>query len=107
MVAIRQAAASALPLRPFNRHHQSQIYTDASALGFSFAFTQVDPQGSEYFVSVGLTSCSQAMKNYTIMELELQAIVYAVRKCSVFLLALDAFTIYTDHRDLDHLESKE
>ena len=41
------------------------------------------------------------MKNYSIMELELQAIVYAVKKCSVFLLALDAFTIFTDHRDLD------
>ena len=47
------------------------------------------------------------MKNYPIMELELQAIVYAVKKCSVFLLALDAFTIFTDHRDLDRLESKE
>ena len=56
---------------------------------------------------VGSTSCSPAMRNYTVMELELQAIVYAVKKCSVYLLALDAFTIYTDHRDLDHLEDKE
>ena len=47
------------------------------------------------------------MRNYTVMELELQAIIYAVKKCSVYLLALDAFTIYTDHRDLDHLEDKE
>ena len=41
------------------------------------------------------------------MELELQAIIFALKKCSVFLLALNSFTVYTDHRDLDHLEEKE
>ena len=93
MEAIRQASATALPLRPFNRHNQSQIYTDACAQGFGFAFTQVDPQGTKYFVCVGSTLCSPTMRNYTVMELELQAVVYAVKKCSVYLLALDAFTI--------------
>ena len=41
------------------------------------------------------------------MELELQASVYAVRKCSVYLMALNSFTIYTDHRDLEGLETRE
>ena len=47
------------------------------------------------------------MKNYTILELELKAVIFAVKKCSVYLLALNSFTVYTDHRDLDHLEDKE
>ena len=47
------------------------------------------------------------MLNYSCMELEMQAMVFAVRKCSVFLMALDSFTIFTDHRDLEGLESRE
>ena len=105
MEAIRTAAANCLPLRPF--FIQIQIYTDASHLGIGFAFTQVDPSGNEFFVQCGSSACTPAMRNYSCMELELQAIVWAVRKCSVYLMALNSFTVYTDHRDLEGLESRE
>ena len=78
MENVRAAAASALPLRPFNLNPSSQLYTDASHQGLGFSFTQVDPDGLEYFVCVGSTSTSPAMINYTVLELELQAIVFAL-----------------------------
>jgi hypothetical protein len=40
------------------------------------------------------------------MELELQAMVWAIRKCQVFLMALNEFVVYTDHRDLAGLETR-
>ena len=107
MEAIRAAAVNSLPLRPFCIQFASQIYTDASHLGIGFAFTQVDPDGHEYFVQCGSSACTPAMRNYSCMELELQAIVWAVKKCSVYLMALNSFTVYTDHRDLEGLESRE
>merc|ERR1711954_182259 len=69
--------------------------------------TQVDPDGHEYFVQCGSSACTPAMRNYSCMELELQAIVWAVKKCAVYLMALNRFTVYTDHRDLEGLESRE
>ena len=63
--------------------------------------------GNEYFVMCGSCSCTPAMLNYSCLELELQAMVFSVRKCSIFLMALDSFIIYTDHRDLEGLEARE
>mgnify|MGYP003343105896 CR=1 FL=1 len=107
MEAIREAAARYLPLRPFCVQYESFIYTDASFLGLGFAFTQVDPAGHEFFVQCGSCACTPAMKNYSCMELELQAIVMAVRKCLVFLMALNSFTVFIDHRDLEGLEKRD
>ena len=104
---IRAAAANYLPLRPFCIQFASFIYTDASHQGVGFAFTQVDPAGQEFFVQCGSSACTEAMKNYSCMELELQAIVWAIRKCQVYLMALNEFTVYTDHRDLAGLETRE
>ena len=47
------------------------------------------------------------MLNYSCLKLELQAIVYSVRKCRTFLMALDSFILFTDHRDLEGLEARE
>ena len=76
-------------------------------MGLGFSLTQVDDAGNEYFVMCGSCSCTPAMLNYSCLELELQAMVFSVRKCSTFLMALDSFIIFTDHRDLEGLESRE
>ena len=41
------------------------------------------------------------------MELEMQAMVFAVRKCATFLMALDSFTIFSDHHDVEGIEARE
>ena len=79
MESIRAAASKYLPLGPFNIANASQIYADASHLGLGYTFTQIDADGQEYFVQCGSTSCSESMKNYTCMELELQAILWALK----------------------------
>merc|ERR1711867_399771 len=92
---------------PFCIQHETRIYTDASHQGLGFALTQVDSGGTEYFVQCGSCTCTPAMLNYSIIELEMQAMVFAVRKCATFLMALDSFTIFSDHRDLEGIEARE
>ena len=107
MEKIREVASKTLPLRPFCIQHATRIYMDASHQGLGFSLTQVDNEGHEYFVQCGSCTCTPAMLNYSCMELELKAMVFAVKKCATFLMALDSFTIFTDHRDLEGLEARE
>merc|ERR1711867_209747 len=102
MVRIREVAARTLPLRPFCITNHTRIYTDASHMGLGFAMTQVDPEGEEYFVMCGSCSCTKAMLNYSCLELELQALVLSLKKCSSFLMALDSFICYTVQRPRAH-----
>ena len=51
-------------------------------------------------VQCGSTLLSQAEKNYSTLELELTAIVWAINKCDFFLKGINKFEVVTDHRPL-------
>jgi hypothetical protein len=48
----------------------------------------------------GLCSLSPAEKSHAVVELEALAIKYAVKKCGYYLLGMQKFTVWTDHRPL-------
>jgi hypothetical protein len=51
-------------------------------------------------VTCGSRSLSPAEKSYAVVELEALAIKYAVEKCRYYLLGMQKFTVWTDHRPL-------
>ena len=51
-------------------------------------------------IQCGSRSLSSAEKNYSTLELELTAIVWAIQKCSFFLKGINHFEVLTDHRPL-------
>ena len=76
-----------------------RLETDASALhGLGFALWQL--QNDEWhLLQCGSRFLSDAETRYAIIELELLAVTWAVKKCSLFLQGT-SFTIITDHRPL-------
>jgi hypothetical protein len=80
------------------------LLTDASrlkGLGFALVHTEV-VNGKERIrlVTCGSRSLSPAEKSYAVVELEALAIKYAVEKCRYYLLGMQNFTVWTDHRPL-------
>jgi hypothetical protein len=51
-------------------------------------------------VTCGLRSHNQAKKSYTVVELEALAVKYAVEKCRYYLLGMQKFTVWSNHRPL-------
>ena len=51
-------------------------------------------------IQCGSRPLSSAEKNYSTLELELTAIVWAVQKCNFFLKGIERFEVVTDHRPL-------
>jgi hypothetical protein len=93
-----------LVLINFDQSKPTILLTDASRLkdlGFALVHTEV-VLGKERIrlVTCGLRSLSLAEKSYAVVELEALAIKYAVEKCRYYLLGMQKFTIWTDHRPL-------
>jgi hypothetical protein len=80
------------------------LLTDASilkGLGFALVHTEV-VNGKERIrlVPPGSRSLNPAEKSYAVVEMEALAIKYAVKKCRYYLLGMQKFTVWTDHRPL-------
>ena len=56
--------------------------------------------GKVKVIQCGSWSLFSAEKNYSTLELELTAIVWAVQKCNFFLKGIERFEVVTDHRPL-------
>ena len=94
-------------LQHYNPNIMCELLTDASNLnGLGFALTQVDDTGRRGVIQCGSRSLSSAERNYAVVELELLAVVWAIRKCRVY-VANRAFRVVTDHRPLVGLVSKD
>ena len=90
----------ALELNHFNTIWKTQLVTEASRL-HRLGFDLLQTGGTETkVVQCGSRSTSQAEKNYSTLEFELTAIVWAVSKCRFFLRGIRGFQIITDHRPL-------
>ena len=77
------------------------LSTDASNVGVGAVLSQVDAEGRERPVYYAGRSLSQAERNYSTIEREMLAIVYATEKFKYYLYGLH-FVIYTDHNPLVH-----
>jgi hypothetical protein len=93
-----------LVLINFDPSRPTILLTDASilkGLGFALVHTEV-VNGKERIrlVTCGLLSLIQAEKSYAVFELEAVAVKYAVEKCRYYLLGMQKFTVWSDHRPL-------
>ena len=97
--ATRAELASPSVLSFYRLGDPIRLETDASALnGLGFALWQL--QDDQWrLLQCGSRFLSDAESRYAIIELELLAVVWAVRKCSLFLSGA-AFELCTDHRPL-------
>jgi hypothetical protein len=93
-----------LVLINFDPSKQTILLTDASrlkGLGFALVHTEV-VNGKERIrlVTCGSRSLNPAEKSYAVVELNALAIKYAVEKCRYYLLGMQKFTVWTNHRPL-------
>ena len=94
-------------LEHYNPNVMCELLTDASNLnGIGFALIQRDDNDRMRVIQCGSRSLSAAERNYAVVELELLAVVWAIRKCRVY-LANRGFRVVSDHRPLVGLVSKD
>ena len=83
-----------------------QLFTDASLKnGLGFHLKQQQPDHSWKTIQTGSRTLTSAETRYAPIELELQAIVYATRKCHTF-LAGTTFKLFTNHGPLVNICNK-
>ena len=89
-----------LALNHFDPSWNTRLITDASRLhGLGFVLMQHSDEKTKV-IQCGSRSLSVAEKNYSTLELELTAIVWAIQKCNFFLKGINHFEVLTDHRPL-------
>ena len=91
---------STLSLNHFDPSWDTKLVTDASRLnGLGFVLMQCKKDKVKV-IQCGSRSLSPAEKNYSTLELELTAIVWAIQKCTFFIRGIEHFEVITDHRPL-------
>ena len=61
---------------------------------------QRGPSGEPHIIRCGSCSLTAAQKNYSVIDLECFAIVWAVQKCRFYLHGIQTFVVITDHPPL-------
>ena len=89
-----------LSLNHFNSNWTTNLVTDASRLhGMGFVLMQTKDSSTKV-IQCGSRTLSPAERNYSTLELELAAIMWAIGKCSFYLKGIENFHVLTDHRPL-------
>jgi hypothetical protein len=98
-----------LVLINFDPSKPTILLTDASRLkGFALVHTEVVNRKERIrLVTCGSRSLNPAEKSYAVVELEALAIKYAVKKCRYYLLGMQKFTVWTNHRPLLRIWCKQ
>ena len=82
------------------------MQTDASDYGIGAVLAQADSQGQERVISYASRTLDDREKNYSAMEKEALAIIFATNQFRVYLLGLQ-FHLVTDNRALNWLHYLE
>ena len=83
----------------FDINKQTRLCTDASHQGLGFILQQ--KQGDTWeLVQAGSRFLSDTESRYTVIELELLAVTWAIQKCRIFLAGIPHFKVITDHHPL-------
>ena len=91
----KQTLTSTPILSSYDPFKQTHLCIDASRQGLGFIPQQMDPHTSWFTVPI-----SDAESRYTIIELELLEITWAIIESKIFLAGMSHFTVLTDHHPL-------
>ena len=122
-IRLKGEITAAFQRKAFDQRRGVQVWTDASkegGLGYVVAQEEgewtedgnfnklVNEKGEQrfYMVTCGSTSLTPAQKNYSILELEMSAIVYALTNARHWLMGAPNIDIYTDHSPLKQINAK-
>ena len=99
MADIKRYCVSLPSLTFFDYKRETRLIVDASRKGIGFCLQQKhEPHWR--FVSCGSRFLTPAERNYSMIELEALAIVWAVLRSKMFLQGMRHFSIVSDHRPL-------
>ena len=101
---VRTIVKELVPLQPFDTEYDSIIFTDACSVGVGFILIQKSPANKISIMCTGSTGLTPPQIRYSVFDLELSAIVYALKKLQDYVSGGLQFNILTDHRALDKLE---
>lgn len=100
MKEVKRVLISPPILSPFNPKAETALQTDASRTrGLGYVLLQRQ-ESSWRLIQCGSRFLGDAETKYAMVELECLAILWAVKKCRIFLAGLPKFTVVTDHRPL-------
>ena len=102
---IKAALTSDALVKPFIQGANTMLLTDASRIAFGFALVQTTSEDPNRLrlIECGSISTSKAQANYSVTEIELAALLWAIQKCSYYLQACPQFTCLVDHRPLEKI----
>ena len=105
---VKDILSGPLIVKNFDSSRKTRLDTDASRTGLGFALMQEEPEtGNWVMIHCGSRALTPAEANYSVCNLELLAVVYALSKCRHWLLGFDNFTVVTDHMSLIGLFQKD
>ena len=99
----RLITAPTLRLPDSNRRYF--LLTDASYTGISYVLCQKDDEGKLHPVSYGGRAITETEARWGVTQLELLAVVCGVREYNVYLQSPQGFTIITDHKAIQFLNT--
>ena len=99
--AVKVALLSPPVLDFFDPLRRTVLETDAARSGgLGFCLRQLDNAGRWRLIQCGSRFLSETESRYAVIELELLALAWACRKCSIYLSGMQQFEVMTDHRPL-------
>ena len=106
---MRKLLSSELLVKPFDPNLDTFLVTDASRLyGLGYGLFQKNPASQrDQLVQCGSCSLTDTQRRYATIELEMLAIVWAIRKLDFYLRGLPTFEVWSDHRPLEGVFTKE
>ena len=84
----------------FNPQLPTRLVTDASRIGIGYVLQQQHEGDTWKTVQCGSKMLTDCESRYAVVELELLAIAWAVRRCDVFLRGVSGVVVITDHKPL-------
>jgi len=102
-------ALSAPPvLTTFDPRRQTCLETDAARTkGLGYVLRQLTPEGTWKLIEAGSRFLTDAETRYSMVELELLAVVWATKKCHIYISGLPEFSLVVDHQPLHSILDKK
>ena len=98
---VKKALVSPPILDFFSPRRRTVLETDAARLrGLGFCLRQQDEDGRWRLIQCGSRFLSDVESRYAVCEIEMLAVAWACRKCSLYLSGMQQFEVVTDHRPL-------
>jgi hypothetical protein len=106
--AAKKALAEPPVLARYDPSRPTKLETDAARTkGLGYVMRQQAPDGKWMLVEAGSRFISETEGRYSMVELELLAVVWAVKKCRMYLAGLPHFTLVVDHQPLRSILDKK